>query len=124
MRDDVQLHLNSVELNRESELYLVFEAESVPDQLEFFPATVLASWVESLSYRSFVSYCSTIWDLLVNHFRIGNCHYRSISCSTIWDLLVNHLRIGACHYRSISFSFYSQHAPMRPEIFVALTFHS
>ena len=47
-------YLNSVELNRESELYLVFEAEFVPDQLEFFPDIVLASWVES--YRSFMSY--------------------------------------------------------------------
>ena len=28
-------YLNSVELNRESELYVVFEAEFVPDQLEF-----------------------------------------------------------------------------------------
>ena len=46
------------ELNRESELYLVFEAEFIPDQLEFFPAIVLASWVES--YRFFVSYCSII----------------------------------------------------------------
>ena len=25
-------------------------------------------------------------------------------CSTIWDLLVNHLRIGTCYFRSISFS--------------------
>ena len=82
-------------MNRESELYLVFEAEFVPDQLEFFLAIVLASWVES--YRSFVSYCSTIWDLLVNLIRIGTCHFRSISCSTISDLLVNYLRIGTCH---------------------------
>ena len=73
----------------------MFEAEFVPDQLEFFPAIILASWVDS--YRSFVSYYSTISDLLVIH-----------------------LRIGTCHFRSISFSFCSQHAPTRPEIFVAL----
>ena len=73
-------YLNSVELNRESELYLVFEAEFVPDQLEFFPAIVLAfewSHIDLLC----LTYCSTIWDLLVNHLRIGTCHFRSISFS-------------------------------------------
>ena len=45
-------YLNTVELNRESELYLVFEAEFVPDQLEFFPAIVLAfEWSLSVNQR-------------------------------------------------------------------------
>ena len=73
----------------------MFEANFVPDQLEFFLAIVLASWVES--YRSFVSYCSTIWDLLVNLLWIGTCQFRSMSCSTISDLLLNYLRFETSH---------------------------
>ena len=69
--------MNSVELNRESELYLVFEAEFVPDQLEFFPAIVLAFEWSHIDLLCF-TYCSTIWDLLVSHLRIGTCHFRSI----------------------------------------------
>ena len=65
-------YLNSVELNRESELHLVFEAEIIPDQLEFFPAIVIASSVES--YQSFVSY----W--LLNY--LGS----SSESSSDWDM--------------------------------------
>ena len=80
----------------------MFEAEFVADQLEFFPAIVLASWVES--YRSFVSY----W--LFNY--LGS----SGESSSDWDLSFSIYQLQDL--------FCSQHAPMRSKIFIALTFHS
>ena len=80
----------------------MFEAEFVPDQLEFFPTIILASWVES--YPSFVSF------ILLNY--LGS----SGESSSDWDLSfsINQLQDLFC----------SQHAPTPSEIFVALTFHS
>ena len=59
----------------------MFKAEFSPDQLEFFPAIVLASWVES--YRCFVS------DILLNY--LGS----SGEASSDWDLLfsINQLQL-------------------------------
>ena len=60
----------------------MFEAEFVPDQLEFFPAIALACWVES--YRSFVSY----W--LLNYLGSSECDL-SFSIYQLPDLFVHNM---------------------------------
>ena len=87
-------------------------------------------------------YCQglTIWDLLVNHLRIGTCHFRSISFSAqlsgiFWwiifglgPVILDQSASAFVHNMprrgQRSLSPLGQHAPARPEIFVALTFHS
>ena len=79
------------------------EAEFVPDQLEFFSAIVLASWVES--YRSFVSYIlpnylgssgesSLDWDLSFSIYQLQ--HLFTTCPDAVIDLCRPHVPFVRC----------------------------